>query len=136
MPTGYFCVFDEIPRMVVDLINADLTVNDKTIPGISVGIALSKHWKAEGLAAQYGDRVAYEHHYPSYYPQAMSNPQDANAYPDAALPEFRRWFRNDYLLTKFPKYILSKAHVLPGGKDEALKIGGMYQPKQIPGPTK
>lgn len=136
VPTGYFSVFHEIPGMVVDLITAGLTVNEKTVPDISVGQHWARHWKADDLANDFGDRVPYAHNYPSYYSQATSNPQDANAYPDAALPEFRRWFKTEYLLTKFPTYLLTKASVLPGGKAEAIKIASMYQSKQLAGPKK
>ena len=66
-----------------------------------------------------------------------SNPQkETKAYPDNALSEFRRWFREDYLATKFPKYILTKANILPGGKQEAAQIAQMYQPKKIAAPKK
>lgn len=131
-PPGHFIIFQEITGLVVDLINADLTVNHKTIADISVGMAWGKYWTANNLEAQFGKRVQWDHNYPDYYPQSASNPQPANAYPDAALPLFRQWFKQDYLLTKFPKYILSKANLLPGGKEEALKIGGMYQNKALP----
>ena len=133
-PPGYFTIFQEITGMVVDLIAADLTVNHKTVPDISVGIAWAKHWSDNNLEAQYGKRIPYEHNYPNYYPQSLSNPQKPNAYPDAALPEFRRWFKQVYLLTKFPAYILTKAKLLPGGKDEALQIGGMYQLNALDAP--
>lgn len=43
-PTGYFIVFKETNGLVVDLINADLRVNSKTIPDISVGMGWGKHW--------------------------------------------------------------------------------------------
>ena len=136
VPTGYFSVFHEIPGMVVDLITAGLTVNEKTVPDISVGQHWARRWKAEGMADNFGDRVPYAHNYPPYYSQATSNPQDANAYPDAALPEFRRWFKAEYLLTKFPNYLLTKASVLLGGKAEAMKIANMYQSKQLAEPNK
>ena len=135
-PTGYFTIFKETTGLIVDLISADLTVNDKTLPDISVGQAWAKHWKENGLEASYGERIPYEHNYPDYYPQALSNPQKPNAYPDAALPVFRQWFRQIYLLTKFPKYILTKANQLPGGAEEALRIGGIYQPATLPPPQK
>ena len=135
-PTGYFTIFKETTGLIVDLISADLTVNDKTLPDISVGQAWAKHWKENGLAASYGERIPYEHNYPDYYPQALSNPQKPNAYPDGALPAFRQWFRQVYLLTKFPKYILTKANLLPGGAEEALRIGGMYQPATLAPPQK
>ena len=130
-PAGYFIIFREITGLVVDLIAANLTVNHKTIPDISVGKLWATHWKENNLATQYGDRIPCKHSYPSYYPQAESNPQEIFAYPDAALPEFRQWFREQYLLTKFPAYILRKANMLQGGKHEAMQIAQLYQPQQI-----
>lgn len=130
-PDGYFIVFHEINGMIVDLINADLTVNHKTIPDISVGQAWAKHWKESELSNEFGERISWKHNFPERYPQALSNPQEANAYPNEALAEFRRWFKSEYLTTKFPAYILKKAHLLQGGRDEAVRIGEMYSPKQI-----
>lgn len=46
-PDGFFIVFHEVSGMIVDLINADLLVNDKTIPDISVGRCWSDYWKAQ-----------------------------------------------------------------------------------------
>lgn len=135
-PSGYFTIFKETTGLIVDLISADLTVNDKTLPDISVGQAWAKHWKENNLELSFGARIPYEHNYPDYYPQALSNPQKPNAYPDAALPVFRQWFRQVYLLTKFPKYILTKANLLPGGANEAARIGGMYQPPSLPSTQK
>lgn len=129
-PDGYFIIFNEVSGMIVDLINADLPVNDKTIPDISVGRCWSDHWKGGGFDAVYGARVEYQHNYPSYYPQSLSNPQPAKAYPNAALAEFRRWFRHEYLTTRFPKYILTKAHLL-GGQEQAKQIGSLYRPGAI-----
>lgn len=128
-PAGYFIVFKETTGLAVDLINADLTVNDKTLPDISVGSAWGKYWTANRLEEQFGPRKRYEHNYPSYYPQAKSNPQAPWAYPDAALPIFRQWFRNEYLLSKFPVYILNKAKLLPGGRLEAEKIAALFDNK-------
>lgn len=133
-PLGYFIIFQEITGLIVDLITADLTVNHKTIADISVGIAWAKHWLDNSLEAQFGKRIQWHHNYPNYYPQSSSNPQPANAYPDAALPYFRQWFKQVYLLTKFPKYILTKANLLPGGKAEAILIGNMYQAKALTAP--
>lgn len=132
-PIGHFTIFSEINGLAVDLINADLPVNDKTIPDISVGLAWGKYWRENDLAAMYGERIEYEHNFPSYYPQAASNPQKPFAYPDAALPTFRNWFRQEYLPTKFPKYILTKAKVLRGGISEATAIANMYQQTKLPG---
>ncbi|BBN60288.1 hypothetical protein [Hydrogenovibrio marinus] len=130
-PLGYFTVFNEITGLIVDLITANLTVNDKTVPDISVGLAWGKYWKENNLASKYGERMPYEHNYPDYYPQATSNPQTPNAYPDQALPEFRAWFKQIYLRTKFPAYILKKADLLPGGEPEMVKIANMYATKEL-----
>lgn len=128
-PSGHFTIFQEITGLIVDLISSDLTVNHKTVPDISVGQAWAKYWAENNLEEKFGKRIPYEHNYPSYYPQSVSNPQKPNAYPDEALPLFRQWFKQIYLLTKFPKYILTKANLLPGGAAEALQIGTMYQTK-------
>lgn len=130
-PPGYFILFNETTGLAVDLINADLTVNDKTLPDISVGLAWGKFWSGHNLEQEFGPRIKYEHNYPHYYPQAESNPQTPWAYPDAALPLFRRWFKGEYLLTKFPSYILGKAKLLPGGKLEAEKISALFDEKVI-----
>jgi hypothetical protein len=129
-PAGFFIVFNEVTGLIADLITADLPVNDKTIPDISVGLAWSAYWKSRDLDAQYGARKEFEHNYPAYYPQAQSNPQKPWAYPDAALPDFRAWFRSEYLPTKYPKYILAKTSLV-GGQAKALQIAEMYKPKQI-----
>ena len=134
-PDGHFTIFREITGLVVDLITANLTVDNKTIPDISVGIAWGKYWAEHDLETHFGKRILYEHNFPSYYPQALSNPQRPNAYPDGALPIFRQWFKQSYLPTKFPAYILSKAALLAGGKVEALQIGSMYQAKALASPS-
>lgn len=129
-PEGYFIIFNEVSGMIIDLINADLSVNNKTIPDISVGMAWGDHWKTSNFDKTFGARMKYQHSYPDYYPQAASNPQPAWAYPNEALAEFRRWFRHEYLVTRFPRYILTKAHLL-GGQEQAKQIGALYQPKAI-----
>lgn len=135
-PDGYFTIFQESTGLIVDLIAADLPVNHHTVSDISVGLHWATYWKENCLESHFGARIPYEHNYPSYYPQAFSNPQKPNAYPDAALPLFRKWFKQVYLLTKFPAYMLTKAKLLPGGKTAALQIGGMYKSKELPAPQK
>ena len=130
-PDGYFIVFSEITGVAVDLINAGLSVNDKTIPDISVGIHWGKFWSDNNLDARFGNRIKWDHYYPGYYAQSTSNPQHPWAYPDAALPLFRRWLRHQYLPTKFPAYILKKANVLSGGVQEAALIAGIYDKKLL-----
>jgi hypothetical protein len=131
-PDGHWIVFNEISGLIVDLITAGLSVNGKVIPDISVGQAWALKWEEENYAVDFGNRKRFLHNYPPSYAQSASNPQPAWAYPDASLSEFRRWFRHEYLITKFPRYILTKANVLPGGKREAERISSMYQPPTLP----
>lgn len=131
VPPGYFSVFRESTGFIGDLISSGLSVNQHTIPDASVGTTWGPHWTKNGLTSSFGERIQYDHYYPPEFPQSASNPQQAWAYPEAALPEFRKWFREIYLPTKYPNYILKKASILPGGREEAKKLSEIYQPKQI-----
>lgn len=133
VPAGYFGVFKESSGLIVDLIAHGLSVNKHTIPDGSVGTNWGPYWTSNNLDEQFGERVPYDHYYPPEYPQSASNPQQAWAYPDAALPVFRKWFREIYLPTKYPRYILKKANVLSGGKAEAARLANIYNPIQIEG---
>ena len=93
---------------MVGLINAGAPVGDAFVPDISVGRQWSAHWKKFDLEAQHGARQRYLHNYPEYFPQAASNPQEPYCYPDAALPEFRRWLREHYMPQGLPKYLKQK----------------------------
>lgn len=130
-PEGYFILFNETSSIVHDLIRANFTVNDQTIPDLSIGKAWAIYWKNENLAEKYRERIRFEHYYPEYYRQAKSNPQHPWAYPDEVLVIFRHWLKNEYLPTKFPKYILTKANILPGGEDEAKRIAAMYDKPRL-----
>lgn len=123
IPDGYFTVFKEVADMIVTLIRHGADVGIHFIPDGSVGIHWARHWNDNGLEDKFGQRIPTNHHYPEYFPQARSNPQTIHAYPDAALPEFRRWAREDYLPEKLPKYLAKK--VKDGGisiefRDSAL----------------
>jgi hypothetical protein len=124
VPIGYFSIFKEISDFVVAAINADLPVDDHTIPDISVGMTWGKHWEDSGFDELYGPRLYHDHNYPDYFPQAASNPQPIRIYPVAALPEFRIWMQRTYVREKFPKYLESKVkkHVLPASSAEMLLL--------------
>jgi len=131
VPLGYFSVFHEINALTLDLIRANLPVNDKTVPDASVGIHWAKYW--ESISHNHNERVPFPCNYPDSYRQSQANGYiEANAYPDSALPEFKKWFRQVYLPTKFPTYILTKAKMLKGGIEQAKKIGNLFKPKQLP----
>jgi hypothetical protein len=108
VPSGYFCIFKEMANVIVTLINGGAIVDSHFIPDISVGRTWSEHWKDRGFDASLGSRIQYAHNYPEYFPQAASNPQATFCYPDAALGEFRRWMREQYIPGKFPAYLSSK----------------------------
>jgi hypothetical protein len=109
VPDGFFSVFKEISGMIVALIRSEIVVSDRVVPDLSVGKVWSIYWTKNNLDLIHGDRVKYDHNYPEYYRQALSNPQESWAYPDSALPAFRSWFKQTYLASKFPQYMISQA---------------------------
>jgi hypothetical protein len=96
-PDGYFSIFKESAEVIVTLGQGGVYTNDGVIPDISIGKCWSKHWSDNRLSEQFGERLDYEHNYPAYYPQAVSNPQTPWAYPEVSLGEFKRWLREDYI---------------------------------------
>lgn len=105
VPLGYFSIYQEIAGMIVPMINAGIDVGPHIVPDISVGQRWATYWKAESLDVLYGPRKQYDHNYPGYFPQALSNPQPSSCYPDDALGEFRKWFRTTYLEKHLPGYL-------------------------------
>lgn len=109
VPAGYFSIFKEIADMIVTLGEAGLHIDSSFVPDISVGSAWAKHWADNNFDEKYGERIKWEHNYPEIFPQAKSNPQYPWCYPDHALAEFRRWFREEYVGNgKFSRYINTK----------------------------
>jgi hypothetical protein len=125
VPAGYFGIFKEISSLIVTLGLSGLHIDERFVPDISVGRAWAEHWKEASLEDEYGSRASYSHRYPSYFPQAASNPQIASCYPEAALGEFRRWFREDYLGEgRFKRYLTKKVNdrLLPEGYVERAML--------------
>ena len=109
VPHGYFGVFKEMSDMIVTLGQAGLHIDASFVPDISVGQHWGKHWVNSNFDASFGQRIKFEHNFPDYFPQAAANPQEPWCYPDAALGEFRRWLREEYVgQGKFGKYIQGK----------------------------
>lgn len=104
VPDGYFCVFREMASMLIPMIKNGVTINEKVVPDISVGMAWSKYWKENNLE-EAGARKKFSNFYPDYYPQARSNPQRVFAYPDSVLPTFRAWLKKAYIPVNLPKYL-------------------------------
>jgi hypothetical protein len=125
VPEGYFGVFKELSSLIVTLGLNGLHIDENFVPDISVGQAWAKHWSDNKMSESYGQRETYYHNYPKYFPQAASNPQLANCYPESALGEFRRWFRQDYIGDgRFKKYLTRKvsARLLPDGYVERAML--------------
>lgn len=108
VPSGYFSIFKELADIFVMLIRKGANLGPSFVPDISVGLLWSKFWASESLEVLYGERIKYEHNYPAYFPQAVSNPQHPYCYPDDALGEFRKWVREVYLPKRMPGYLLDK----------------------------
>ena len=107
VPVGYFCVFKEIADLFASLIANGADFGTRIILDISVGVCWGKHWTDNSFDDKFGPRMKFDHDYPQYFPQAVSNPQPAWCYPEDALPTFKRWLREIYLSQKLEKYLIS-----------------------------
>lgn len=108
VPLGYFCVFREIADLFASMISNGADFGTRIILDISVGGCWGPHWTKAGLEKTFGPRMKFDHHYPSYFPQAWLNPQEAWCYPEDALPTFKRWLRDVYVPHKMPAYFKSQ----------------------------
>ncbi|WP_082515723.1 hypothetical protein [Sphingomonas sp. Leaf412] len=131
VPDGYFSIFKEVADIIVTMIRSGAKIGKDFIPDISVGMAWAKYWKAENLEVLFGERRRYEHNYPEYFPQALSNPQPAYCYPDDALAEFRKWVRDLYLDQQMPKYLESKVREGKLPAPAATAAIAAFKPKLI-----
>lgn len=105
----FFSVFHEMSSMVLLAIQNGLVVDEHTIPDISIGRIWSDHWTKTNLESLHGPREKFPHIYPDYFPQSRANEAiDAWIYPLSALGEFKLWMEDEYLPTKFPKYLDGK----------------------------
>lgn len=131
-PDGYFSIFKESAELTLTLGQNGIFANDKLIPDISVGKCWSHHWSKQGLSKTLGEPLRYRHNYPGYFPQAVSNPQTPWAYPEAALGEFKRWLREDYIRGgKFAGYVNSQINKKAISKDAANKALAAYDLPQL-----
>jgi hypothetical protein len=131
VPNGYFSVFKEIADVLVTMIREGADLGTRFIPDISVGQAWAKYWKEHSLEVVYGERRQYDHNYPAYFPQALSNPQPAYCYPDDALKEFRNWLRRSYLVEGLPKYLNTKVSQGQIPAPKAAAAIEAFKPKAI-----
>lgn len=133
VPVGYFSMFKEIADMIVTIGQEGIYIDDSFVPDISVGMGWGKHWTDNNLQSKFGDRVKYEHHYPEYFPQAMSNPQQPWCYPEDSLGEFRKWFRDVYVgKDKMKKYLTKKVKDKELPDEFATKAIAAYERLLLP----
>jgi len=104
-PKGYFTMFDEATTIIASLIRNNISVDDSIMPDGSLGTHWANYWKTQSLEAKYSPRIKIMHKFPESYRQL--NPK-INAYPIAALSDFRSWFQSVYLPEKYPTYIKRK----------------------------
>lgn len=121
-PAGYFGVFREAAEFILNALRNGLPVDHETVPDISLGMTWSRYWKEQGLESTFGPAQSWDHHYPDYFPQSASNPQEICVYPIAALGVFRMWLQTVYVPTKYPAYLKRKVkeRVLPASVAELL----------------
>lgn len=135
VPEGYFSIFKELADVMATLIRSGLEVNQTFIPDISVGSLWGRYWAEAGFESEYGARISYPHSYPNYFPQSRSNPQSAWAYPEDAIPVFKRWVRNTYFKSGLPNYLSSQVKqgkLGPAFSEAALiALGAVPAPKPI-----
>lgn len=131
VPPGFFGVFNEIAGMIVPMINSGVNLNEHTIPDISVGKIWSSHWEKNNFDNVYGARKHYPHEYPIYYPQHAAGIQSSWCYPESALGEFRKWFRDTYQPNKLPQYLTRKQKKGDIEATTANKLIDTFSPKSI-----
>lgn len=108
VPLGYFCVFKEIADLFASMIINGADFGTRMILDLSVGLCWGKYWMDHALERSFGNRMKFPHYYPTYFPQSLSNPQDAWCYPEDALPSFKRWMREEYVPKRMPAYLKSQ----------------------------
>jgi hypothetical protein len=135
VPAGYFSVYQEISGMIVPMINSGIDIGPNIVPDISVGQRWSQYWIAEDLEIFHGERIKYQHDYPVYFPQAISNPQTPYCYPEDALGDFRKWFRDAYLDKHLADYLNNQAKIGKIKPAIATKAIETFKKRIIPGPT-
>lgn len=131
VPDGYFSIFHEIAGMIVPMIKQGVKLDEHTIPDISVGIIWSKYWKKHDMDSMFGKRINYPHKYPEYYAQAAAGEKDAWCYPEGALGEFRKWFREQYQPKSLPNYVAGKQKKGDIEPETANKLIDTFAPKKL-----
>lgn len=97
LPSGTWCIFEEIGKLMRDLEAKKIHLHDKATIDISIGRAWCCYLRNEGYEV---DFEQYIHCYPDKRGERL-----ANVYPFELLGKFRQWLQDNYIPDKFPKYI-------------------------------
>lgn len=137
VPPGYFCVFHEIADLYLTAIRLGLSIDDMTVPDISVASYWTKYWEKHDFDVWYGSRIRYAHYYPEHYRQAKSNPQSVFAYPAQGLGDFRFFMQTEYVPKHFFKYLKSKVKDCRISQADAdLLLAKAAEVKSLPEPPR
>ena len=104
---GRWSPFSESSPVVLACIKAGLPFSEHAMVDISIGQHWATYWKKIDGENTYGPRRYYTHRYPKNYPQPHR--VQAHSYLDIALPDFRWWLPNIYVVEKLPEYLKRKA---------------------------
>ena len=137
VPFGYFSALSETHQLFFEpmaemgwIMPEYYTSHDgeqrRNTPDISVGMAYTKHLREQGV-----DVDAFPK-YPQQYTDGRGI-RPSNAYPNEYLPEFRRWFVEDYL-PRLRRYLDGRAPDALPFFDGLVKLPAYNPPKALTGP--
>lgn len=99
LPTGTWCIFEEIGKLMRDLEAKGVPLHDRATVDISIGQTWC-HWLREEDGYDTSNLEQYIHHYPDSRGERL-----ANIYPLELLGKFRQWLQDTYIPEKFPEYV-------------------------------
>lgn len=105
IPAGYWCVFEELTKLVADIEEQGVVLSGSSVPDISVGKCWNTYLRDLGYDT---DFPMYPHIYPKFTEEGYYDKrgeQGAKIYPEDLLVMFRKWLRENYVPGKFPNYI-------------------------------
>lgn len=99
LPKGYWCIFEEIGKLMRNLEANNVSLHDRATIDVSVGLAWCR-WLREEKNYDTSTFEQYIHYYPDNRGERL-----ANVYPYELLGTFHQWLEDTYIPEKFPKYV-------------------------------
>jgi hypothetical protein len=97
IPKGYWCIFEEIGKLMRNLEAKNITLHDRATIDISVGLTWRDWLQQQGYDTEFKE---YIHYYPDNRGERL-----AKIYPNELLGTFRQWLEDTYIPDKFPAYV-------------------------------